>query len=247
MKDWSGAAVEFAKNEARAEQQVEALDMAFDQFLQQESDKDQVAKKARKVANQEVLDNQYVPNKSMALAIDNALHSVKLSLKYFAPARRPRALRSMEERFYIEVPDEHRISGSSARRACVRNVQTGESWVEIPRSCKDGSLHRPALHKALDQGSKGLPLCQYIDMGLGLRGSSTEDPWHRFHNDHRLALVDSDCWVLVCERMVVYNCTSAPWSSHGFFVQVREAKDEYFKLRSHRCPVFRMLYQDSHS
>ena len=78
---------------------------------------------------------------------------------------------------------------------------------------------------------------------LGVLIALSQDPWHRFHNDHKDALIKTGCWLVILERTVVFNCTSAPWSDHGFFCQIREAAEEYFS-RSWRCPLYALLYED---
>jgi hypothetical protein len=79
---------------------------------------------------------------------------------------------------------------------------------------------------------------------LGVLIALSQDPWHRFHNDHKDALIKTGCWLVILGRTVVFNCTSAPWSDHGFFCQIREAAQEYFS-RSWRCPLYALLYEDS--
>jgi len=53
----------------------------------------------------------------------------------------------------------------------------------------------------------------------------------------------SGCWLSVLERTVVFNCTSAPWSDHGFFGQIKEASQEYFRVRDWTCPLYALLYE----
>jgi predicted ArsR family transcriptional regulator len=71
----------------------------------------------------------------------------------------------------------------------------------------------------------------------------SQDPWHRYHNDHKAALTATGTWLVVLERTVVFNCTSAPWSNHGFFGQIQGASEEYFSLRDHTCPLYALLYE----
>ena len=52
---------------------------------------------------------------------------------------------------------------------------TKERRYEVPRQLVSGKLHRPALHKCLDEGTIGLPMVQWLDSCQGLRGSSNED------------------------------------------------------------------------
>ena len=81
-------------------------------------------------------------------------------------------------------------------------------------------------------------------MFMGVRGSSTEDKWHRWHNDHKLALISIRTWMVVCERVICYNCTTAPWQGHGYFGQISAAAREYFRTRTSACSLFRMMYKD---
>jgi hypothetical protein len=71
------------------------------------------------------------------------------------------------------------------------------------------------------------------------------DPWHRCHNDHAEALKKTGCWAAVLEWTVVFNATTAPWSSHAFWGQVRGAAQEFFAENDCTCRLFRELYKDS--
>ena len=69
----------------------------------------------------------------------------------------------------------------------------------------------------------------------------SQDPWHRYHNDHKAALTSTGTWLVVLERTVVFNCTSAPWGNHGFFGQIKGCGEEYFNTKDWTCPLFQLL------
>lgn len=198
---------------------------------------------------QEVLSDpsqEYLPNKEMALSLENGLRGIHVDLKFFQVADPPKALHANERRICAELSEDQVIPGSCARRIAILNMDTGLTRVEVPRELRGNELLRPVLHKVLDQCSKGLPLTQLLDMGVSLPGTTCYDTWDRLHNDHRQKLISTWHWVVVCERLVWFNFTTAPLHGHGFFQQpkLREAADEYFRLRDSSCPLLRALYED---
>ena len=54
----------------------------------------------------------------------------------------------------------------------------------------------------------------------------SQDPWHRYHNDHKAALTSTGTWLVVLERTVVFNCASAPWGNHGFLWRIKGCAEE---------------------
>lgn len=143
----------------------------------------------------------------------------------------------------VELDESERIAGSSHRRSVIVDAHSGRHiCFEVPRL--PGKLTLPTLHKTLDQGAIGWPAAIWMDVALGLRGSSTEDKWHRWHNDLKEALVAAGCWLKVCEKTVIYNASTAPWGGHAFHGVLAGAARQYFEERDERCPLFQLFYQD---
>jgi hypothetical protein len=186
-----------------------------------------------------------IPNRQFTVALDRALQSAGLSLKQFLPQQLAQALSASQERFLMELSPETQIFGSSVMRSCIVDKATGETWVEVPRSRGvDGFICMPTLHKALDEGSIGLYSAHFLDLHIGIRSTFTEDPWHRYFNDLKDALVSEKLWAVVCERTVVFNVNSAPYGNHGFYGHITAAAEEYFRTRTSTCMLFRALYED---
>ena len=116
-------------------------------------------------------------NKYMAMAIDNSLGgSTNLSgLRHFLPKVAPRPLKPCEERFFSDLPENMQWQGSSTRRSGVWCKDTNITRIDVPRSVVDNHLHRPSLHKTLDEGSVGLPMTQWLDLHRAMRGNTTEE------------------------------------------------------------------------
>jgi hypothetical protein len=93
----------------------------------------------------------------------------------------------------------------------------------------------------MDEGAIGLPMANWMDCFVGTRGSTCEDPHHRYFNDLREGLVSVGRWIFVCERTVLYNLPNAPFGKHGFFSMVKEASQEDFAWRITNCPIFQSL------
>lgn len=219
------------------------LDESIEQFLASEAAEDQARKRATKDLSLPSV--PFAPNREFVLALENALAAAKLNLQYFAPLRRLQPLGPQEIRFYSRVPEQQAHPDSARRRSTILNLDTQAVFTEVPREVRQGRLHRPAVRFDLDEGSEGLPAAQLLCMGVGLRCSLTEDPWHHMFNDLKLALVSNGVWVCVCERLVAYNSPAAPWHGHGFFGQVQSAAAEYFKVRDHTCSLFQLFFKDS--
>lgn len=148
---------------------------ALEQFFHEEQLVEKHRKKVKKQAM--VKSSSLIPNKYMALALDNALqHSAGLpGMSYFCPLSVPRALQENELRYFMELEPKDQLPGTSTRRACILDKTMQQTRVEVPRAVKAGALHRPVLHKALDEGSIGLPMVLWADLHMGLRSTSTED------------------------------------------------------------------------
>ena len=154
----------------------EQVEASLQRFFQMEQEEESI-KKTRKKKNAVTTGHDMSPNKIMAQALDNALRgSTGLpGLVYFKPEVRPTPLKDTEVRYFHELRVEHRIEGTSTRRSCIMDRVTKERRFEVPRKLVSGMLHRPALHKSLDEGTIGLPMVQWLDSSQGLRGSSHED------------------------------------------------------------------------
>jgi hypothetical protein len=63
-------------------------------------------------------------------------------------------------------------------------------------------------------------------------------------SDLQDSLVRAGLWLVVCERTVVFNLTTAPFGNHGFFGQLKDAAEEYFSSRTAACQIFQGLYED---
>lgn len=161
---------------AHVQELSEQVESSLQRFFQMEQAEESIKKK-RKKKNAVTTGHDMSPNKIMAQALDNALRgSTGLpGLVYFKPEVRPTPLKATEVRYFHELRVEHRIEGTSQRRSCIMDRVTKERRYEVPRQLVSGKLHRPALHKCLDEGTIGLPMVQWLDSCQGLRGSSNED------------------------------------------------------------------------
>lgn len=205
-----------------------------------DSDKNKKKKGRKSMELQEIL---LLPNRLLALAVDNSLRlGLGYGLDKFSVGYKSGPLAQNEQRKLEELPLEQQVKGSSQFRSIVVDRVSGATVrQEFPRP---SSWPLPTIHKALDQGAIGWPASIFMDTALQLRSTSTPDPWHRLHNDMKDALVSSGVWLGVCERTVLYNASTAPWGGHAFFGVLSAAAREYFSLRDWRCPLFGFLYKD---
>lgn len=146
----------------------------------------------------------------------------------------------------VDTPAEELSDFSASQRLVARtqgDPDGPQDRMLVPRSTVSGRFVRPVLHKALGQESIGWPVSLWVDNCLQLRGSTTEDPSHRFYgNDFCDAFVASGIWVNMCERSIVYNASTAPWQGHGFHSLIQECTTHYSKVATHECPLFAFPY-----
>lgn len=239
LPDWNSSGIRTAASTEQAEALCLEVGDSIEAFFAKE-------KRTRTIGKQPPLakHDQLACNREMAIALDHALQSSLLDLRRFLPERRCSALTPRQRRYFVDVPPERLVAGSSSRRACVWDEDAQKGEVEVPRSFLNGKPHAPALHKTVDEGAVGFIMTHWLDCSVGARGSSFEDKWHRFFNDMKSALIENKIWVIVLERMVVFNVMTAPYASHGFYCQAKSAAEEYFSSRSPDCLIFRSLYED---
>lgn len=231
-----------AAEQATASESTDALVI---RFLGDEAKQSELGKKRKRAQKAGVgSESALLPNRYLVLALDNSLRNgTVVGLSKFSPTDRPVSLCSDEDREIMEVPPSERVEGVSDRRSMIVDAVTRVvKRPEIPR--QPGRITSPTLHKTLDQGSIGWPAAVWTDFCLQLRGTSTEDKWHRWHNDMKDALVASGCWLTICEKTVVYNVATAPWGGHAFHGVVSGAARQYFAERDEKCPLFQMMYKD---
>ena len=241
LPDWHGAGLSLCDTEQKMDEAAFAVDASIAELLQAEGEAARAAKKRR--VKRTAANPENLPNRQMALAIDNALQSARLSLKQFVPETLLKPLQQHERRYLVELPAAWAIEGVAAWRSAIHDQRSGSTRVELPRRA-GVPLVRPALHKCLDEGSIGLVMTHFLDCCVQLRGSSMGDPFHRWFNDMKGALQDTGLWSLVCERCILLNLSSAPWGNHGFFGQLVGAATEYFIVRDHHCELFLGLYME---
>jgi hypothetical protein len=159
-----------------AQELSQQIESSLERFFRMEQLEETVKKRRRK-KDAISTGHDMNPNKIMAHALDNALRgSTGLpGLVYFKPDVRPGPLKPTEVRYFHELRREHQISGTSTRRSCIMDRVTKERRYEVPRHRVNGELHRPCLHKSLDEGMIGLPMVQWLDSCAGLRGTTHED------------------------------------------------------------------------
>ncbi|CAE7032373.1 dpf-6 [Symbiodinium sp. CCMP2592] len=205
------------------------------------------AKSRKKEQNADDIDFELMANKYFALSLDKSLQkSIQIGLSYFMPSNPQLLLKPGETLAILDLDAAECPKGSTPRRAVAKTCGSGEAShrVLVPREVRNGELHRPVLHRAQDEGSIGWVCSLWLDNCVQLRGSTIEDPSHRFHgNDFKNAFVASGVWLNVCEWGVLYNATTAPYEGHGNFSLLQECKEQYFKLRDHTCPLFALLYE----
>jgi len=145
----------------------------FAQEAVQETRRKRIAKKAAPELG------DLIANKFFAMCLDNSIRksSGLPGLSYFLPSSPPKALAEHERRFYITLPEDMVIEGSSPNRSCILDTRDQSTRIEVPReTLDDGTLSRPCLHRCFDQGSVGLACSQWLDLQMLIRGTSTEDP-----------------------------------------------------------------------
>eukprot|EP00971_Amphidinium_carterae_P215446 4276298-Amphidinium_carterae.1 len=184
-------------------------------------------------------------NQYFLLSLDNAMmRTLGKGLQHFMPAHTDLWLHG-DERLVVRaaLPDEI-IEGSASKRVMAEN-SNGETRPLLRRVVQAGKVLWPALHRCQDQGSVGYVASLFLDNALCMRGSTLPDPMHRLYGrDLQDALKAAGVWVIVIERMAIYNFMTGPFGRHGYHAQVKEGAELYFKLRDHRCEIFRLFYTD---
>jgi hypothetical protein len=186
LSDWNLTGISHAGTpEARDEACVAVADCIDELFKQERQVVNVNRQKKIKTVGLAGKHKHMNPNKEMAIAVDHALHSANLSFKYFEVQKPLGRLSQWEQRYFVDLPEHLRVEGCSHRRAFIWDGNTSTSSIELPRHLLDKKLHRPSLHKCLDEGAIGLPMTHWLDCFCNIRGSSMEDPWHRFFNDSK--------------------------------------------------------------
>lgn len=181
-------------------------------------------------------------NRFFVLSKDNALRQgAGLSLKYFEGPRRSWALQPGDRRYTAPNPMAD-LDGEPPFRSCVRRA-SGKDEFEVPRlRLADGRDFRPALHCAQDEGSIGLPSMFWELQKVSLRGSFTEDEWHRTMNDLGNAVRDAGVWTFILEWGCVANFRAGPWKGASFLQTLKGACTVYFKDHDETDELFASLY-----
>lgn len=242
LKDWHSSGLSEVTTAAEVDQLTNSIDGVVEAMVYG-GDHDEASGHKRKALRHSP--PELAPNREMAMALDNALRAGGLSLGIFLPAKRLEPLRECEFRYFVTLPADMQVEGTSSTRACIWDKVVGTTRVEMPRSLgPDGKVFMPSLHKTCDEGSIGLPMAHWADLFVGLRSTLLEDKWHRLWNDLKSGLVSSKLWIVVCERTVVWNLMTAPFQNHGFGSVIHSAAKEYFSTRSIECPIFCSLFED---
>ena len=141
-------------------------------FLKEQLEEKETQQRKRK-KDSEDLAFELMPNKYFALALDKCLQkTMQVGLSYFEPKNKELLLQKREVLALAELPDTGREEGSSSSRAVAR--KDGRDRILAPREVRNGQLHRPALHRAQDEGSIGWPCSLWLDNCVQLRGSTTD-------------------------------------------------------------------------
>ncbi len=186
-----------------------------------------------------------VPNKFFLLSLDKSLRkSINIGLDRFLVEQHNFRIGPEEKLGFVTLPEESKISGSAHRRAWVMG-KSGEPLRElVPRKLVNGKLHRPALHKAQDQGSVGWPASVFLDNFCHLRSTTTPDPYHRWYgNDLKLGIAQAGAWIIVCEHANVFNCPTGPFEKGQNFGLLSESARGYFNTRTPNCPLYLHMYE----
>ena len=199
-------------------------------FMAESNAATKIAQKKR--VREDVKNAYMVPNQYFMQAYEKALLAgLGLDFTKFMPPRRPRALSSDEERYYVP----HKDLGSGVAlpstdppdraRACIVNKRTRERWVEVPLQLVSGKIARPALHTARDKGPVGWPALLWLYWQIGLRGLPTPDIFHQDWNGVRSACMSAGVWKPVLERVLVLNLGHGPWQGHAFHGKMTAIQD----------------------
>jgi hypothetical protein len=181
-------------------------------------------------------------NRLFEIAKDNAIRSgAGLNMKHFQHYETDWALRPDEVRFFtrntMQGDDEPKL------RACIHNTRTGATRYEVNRSrLPDGRDYRPALHQAQDEGAIGFPAALFELYRANVRGSLSEDEWHRICNDLADACREAECWTTIVSWGVVTTFKSSPWKGSSFLRVIGAVMTAYFRDQDETEATFVCLY-----
>ena len=181
-------------------------------------------------------------NRYFVLALDNALTTgLGFGLEFFRANRASFALQAGQVRWLIPNPTPS--PDDASHRSVVGKRSEGTGRLEHTRVMKEGREWRPTLHFSQDEGSIGLPGSMWLLAHCRIRGSLTEDEWHRTINDISDATRECGCWTLVLEWGCVANFRGGPWRGATFLQKVKGACDVYFRDCSIEDDLFKLLYE----
>lgn len=230
--------------QGKREKFMSTVDCAITKALLLERDDEDRTEASEVVKNDKELN--LVANKFFLLSFDKSLRkSIGHGLDYFTEDSERFELGPHERFAVVDVPEGERVDGTAPRRAVARDSRgDAKDRVLVRRRFVDGRLVRPSLHKAQDQGAIGWVASLFCDNFLGVRSTTTPDPYHRHYgNDIKSGLITSGAWVIVCEHTLLFNVRTAPWQAGGHFNLLSEAAATYFTTRSPSCPLFLMMYE----
>ena len=181
-------------------------------------------------------------NRYFALAKDNALRmGAGLSIEYFRRWQTEWALKPNCYRFL--APNPLASDGEPPYRSCVADTMTGvAAYEEKMKRLPDGQDFRPCLHLAQDEGSIGLPCTWWELVKANIRGSFTEDEWHRISNDLGSSSRSAGIYTLMLEWTWVANFRAGPWKGASFLHMLKDECGRFFEDSSDTDPLFEMLY-----
>ena len=76
----------------------------------------------------------------------------------------------------------------------------------------------------------------------GIRGSVTEDEWHRIINDLGDAAKEAGVWTLILEWGAVSNFRAGPWKGASFLQKLKTCSEAYYRDQSPADELFKTLY-----
>lgn len=239
LPDWRdpSAHAEPEESEQKREERLSSHELSVKKFFEQ---RDNLAGSVRSKAAQLP---PRTANRFFALAKDNALfQGCGLSLKYFQATKVQFALGPQDVRYMVPNRDAGK-PGEPPLRACVRQGAMCMGTYEAVRMrLTNGEEFRPALHCAQDEGSIGLPCMFWELQKMGVRGSVTEDEWHRITNDLAAAARASGLWKFILEWGCVANFRAGPWRGASFLQTLRGAAEVFFADADESDPLFVSLY-----
>ena len=186
---------------------------------------------------------KYAPNAETLRALDAGLSigtGGVLNLRSFVVERPPGRLAANEERYFVDANVMDAALGHDlgcARRACIRNVVSGERRLEATWT---GA--RNALHEILDQGSIGNPArkCLYYNRdGVCVRGTLGNDPMHRRHSWFLCNIERTGAKAMRLETTIAITARRGPWKGSANFWKIRATALNYFATRTKDDALFK--------